>query len=98
MNTNVTKQALERGVVQPLVARITLPEGAELASGTARLELGQLTGRALKSTAIHQFGSSDDTTDRAVAEWIVRAPAGTVVEVEARHDRAGVVTTSVTLE
>jgi hypothetical protein len=98
MTTNVTKQALDRGVVQPLVARITLPEGAELASGTARLELGQLTGRALKSSAIHQFGSSDETTDRAVAEWFVRAPAGTVVDVEARHDRAGVVTTSVTLE
>jgi hypothetical protein len=67
------------------------------ASGADRLELGQLTGRALKNTAIHQFGSSDDTTDRAVAEWIVEAPPGTTVDVEVRHQRAGVVTTTVTL-
>jgi hypothetical protein len=88
---------LTGGVVQPLVARITLADGAALASGADRLELGQLTGRALKNTAIHQFGSSDDTTDRAVAEWIVEAPPGTTVDVEVRHQRAGVVTTTVTL-
>ena len=96
MSTNVTKQALDRGVVQPLVARISVPDGI-VVGGKHRLELGQLTGRALQNSAIHQFGSSDDTTDRAVAEWVVHARAGSTVEVEVRHDRAGVVTELVTL-
>jgi hypothetical protein len=38
------------------------------------------------------FGAAGDSTqDRAKAEWIVRAPAGTEVAVEVRHQRAGVV-------
>ena len=41
--------------------------------------------------------SADGTSDRAKAEWIIRAPKGTVVAVEARHDRAGVVRASVVL-
>ena len=97
MPTNVTRQALDRGVVQPLVATIDVPDGV-VVGGRDRLELGQLTGRALKHSAIHQFGTSDDTTDRAVAEWIVQAPAGSTVEIEARHDRAGVVSLVVSLE
>ena len=96
MATNVTQQALDRGVVQPVVARVSVPDGL-VVGGKDRLELGQLTGRALKSSAIHQFGTSDDTTDRAVAEWIVQARTGATVEVEVRHDRAGVVTQVLTL-
>ena len=96
MPTNVTQQALDRGVVQPLVARISVPDGL-VVGGRERIELGQLTGRALQNSAIHQFGSSDDTTDRAVAEWIVQARAGASVEVEIRHDRAGVVEQLITL-
>jgi hypothetical protein len=36
-------------------------------------------------------GASDDTSDRAKAEWTVRAQVGTTVSVEVRHERAGVV-------
>jgi hypothetical protein len=96
--TNVTQIALDRKAVLPLRASITLPEGVELATGTTRHDLGQLAGRALKRTAIGPFASGgDDTSDRAVAEWIVTGPTGATCEIEIRHDRAGVVRTTVTL-
>ena len=96
--TQVTQMALDRRVVLSLRADITLPAGAALVTGTTRRDLGQLTGRALKSSSIGMFASgSDDTSDRAVAEWIVNAPAGTEVDVTIRHDRAGVIRTTVTL-
>ncbi|HEY5663731.1 MAG TPA: M14 family metallopeptidase [Ilumatobacter sp.] len=96
--TNVTQRAVERRAVLPLRAEISLPEGAALVTGTERCDLGQLAGRALATSSIGTFGAgSDDTADRAVAEWIVAAPAGGTCEVTVRHDRAGVVRTSVTL-
>jgi hypothetical protein len=98
MSTSVTQRAVESGYVRPLVARITLPEGASLASGSERLDLGQLTGRALKQHTVRGFAAgSDGTDDRTVAEWIVRAPAGTHLPVEVAHDRAGTVRTTVEL-
>jgi hypothetical protein len=98
MTTSVTQRALESGYVRPLVARITLPDGASLASGSERLDLGQLAGRALKQNAVRSFtAGSDGTDDRTVAEWVVRAPAGTHLPVEVTHDRAGVVRTTVEL-
>jgi hypothetical protein len=98
MKTAVTEQAVTAGYVRPIVARIDLPEGASLAAGTARLDLGQLAGRALKHHAVRAFSSaSDGTDDRTVAEWIVRAAAGTSCDVEIAHDRAGTVRTTIAL-
>jgi len=94
MATNVTEKALERKVVRPVEAEISLPEGAALATGVALLQLGQLSGRALKRSALL---ASDPTTDRAKAEWVVRASAGTVVAVEVRHHRAGVLRVKIPL-
>jgi hypothetical protein len=96
--TNVTQRAVDQRVVQPVVAEVALPAGAELVTGTRRLELGQLEGRALRESSIGMFAmSTDGTGDRAVAEWIVRAPTGTALDIELRHDRAGVVRTTVEL-
>lgn len=96
--TNVTQMALDRRAVLPIRAEIQLPDGARLVSGTAKLDLGQLAGRALKTSSIGMFASgSDDTSDRAVAEWIIAAPACTEFRVTIRHDRAGLVRTSVTV-
>jgi len=97
--TNVTRMAIDRHVVQPLRARIDLPDGAELVTGRDTLELGQLAGRALKTSSIGMLSFGyDDTSDRTVAEWVVRAPAGTICPVELRHDRAGVVRVEVELQ
>jgi hypothetical protein len=92
----VTKKALERKVVRPVIAEIELPEGAALETGKRREELGQLEGRAYKAAG--GFGGmADPTEERAKVEWVVRAPAGSTVRVTARHERAGTVRREVAL-
>ena len=39
-------------------------------------ELGQLTGRIMKNNLSLFGGGADNTSDRAKAEWVVQAPAG----------------------
>jgi hypothetical protein len=96
--TNVTQLAIDRRSVLPLRAEIALPDGATLVTGSTRRDLGQLAGRALKTSGIGMFAfGTDDTSDRAAAEWIVEAAAGAECAVTVRHDRAGVVRTTVTL-
>ncbi len=94
--TNVTKKALERKVCRGVVGEIELPEGAELLLGKAREEGPQLDGRAYKPSGA--FGwAADPTSDRHKFEWVVRAPAGSLVTLTARHERAGVVRQSLSL-
>ncbi|MGI8794843.1 MAG: M14 family metallopeptidase [Acidimicrobiales bacterium] len=99
--TNVTQKAVERKVVRPLEAELVIADGDDTVSlvGTDRVKkLGQLTGRIMKSSTIGGFGAgADATTDRAVAEWVITAPAGTTINLVARHDRAGVVRAEVRL-
>ncbi|MBW3537769.1 MAG: hypothetical protein KY395_08435, partial [Actinobacteria bacterium] len=96
--TNVTQKALDRKIVRPLEAEIRLPPGAELVGTEAKKELDQLGGRVGRTSMLAAFGAaSDATADRASAAWVVRAPAGTEIDLEARHQRAGVVRTSVQL-
>jgi hypothetical protein len=96
--TNVTQKAVERKAVKPLVAELLADDGVELVGTDRRHELGQLPGRVGKNSMLGGFGAATDgTAERAKAEWVVRAPAGTDVRVEARHDRAGVVRASVVL-
>ena len=94
--TYVTKKALERKAVRALVAEIKLPEGATLATGNERMELGQLEGRAYKPSSPYGW-AADPTQERARIEWVVRAPSGSVVKLVVRHERAGTVRASVTL-
>ncbi|MBD2577508.1 M14 family metallopeptidase [Oscillatoria sp. FACHB-1406] len=88
--TNVTQKALEKKLARGCLCSIELPEGACLEFGKRQVDIGQLEGRNLKPSGIvwHQ---GDETQDRGKVEWIVRAPAGTTVQLTARHDRAGVV-------
>jgi murein tripeptide amidase MpaA len=96
--TYVTKNALKKKAVRGLVCEIELREGASLETGKLREELGQLEGRAYKPSAPSaSFYSVDATEDRAKVEWVVRAPQGGKVKLTARHERAGVVTTEISL-
>lgn len=96
--TNVSERALERKAVRPLETEIELPEGCSLVTGTQKVELGQLTGRAEKRSTIAILRPDDSTTDLAKAEWIVEAPAGETIRVTARHPRAGTVRREVVLQ
>ena len=94
--TYVSKKALERKTVRPVIAEIVLPDGATLATGKEREELTQLEGRAYKPAG-NSGGVGDATDDRAKAEWVVHAPEGGVVRLVARHERAGTVRVEVPL-
>jgi murein tripeptide amidase MpaA len=96
--TNVTKKALERKAVRPVEAVLDLPDGAALAAGDPRVELGQLAGHHRARQMLAMFdGGFDPTEDRAKAEWVVRAPPGTTLRVTASHTRAGTVRAEVEL-
>jgi hypothetical protein len=96
--TYVTKKAQENKLVRGVICEIELPEGATLETGESREELGQLEGRAYKSSAPGGFDPYDPTDERAKVEWFVHAPQRGTVTLTARHDRAGTVVTQLALE
>jgi len=96
--TYVTKRALDRKVTRGVVYEIELPAGAALASGKARVEGAQLDGRANKVSLQSLTLDAAITGDRGQCEWTVRAPRGTQVRLVARHDRAGRVSATATLD
>ncbi|MEY4339973.1 MAG: hypothetical protein RLZ14_1823 [Actinomycetota bacterium] len=89
--TYVSEKAKKDRLVLPLVAEL---RGAEVVGGVARQELGQLGGRL---TMQFSYGKNDGTPDRVLASWVVRAAAGTTVEVSVEHQRAGSTSAAITL-
>jgi murein tripeptide amidase MpaA len=87
--TNGSQQALDRKAVGEVVAEIALPPSAHLVGGISRKALGQLAGRNEQRSTATWWGFHPGTPDRALAEWMVAAPAGTSVTISASHDRAG---------
>lgn len=94
----VTKRALERKTVRGVVFQILLPKGASLISGKERTKGTQLEGHAPKGSLQAFMPDRNITGDRAMIEWIVKAPNGTIVGLTATADRAGTVRTEVTLD
>ena len=94
----VTKRALERKTVRGVVFQILLPKGASLISGKERTKGTQLEGHAPKGSLQAFMPDRNITGDRAMIEWIVKAPKGTIVGLTATADRAGTVRTEVTLD
>jgi murein tripeptide amidase MpaA len=97
--TYVCKKALERKLTRGVICDIDLPGGAVLEAGELRQMKGELEGRAYKtSTPSGWLAVDGDATDeRTKAEWVVRAPKGTVVKLTARHERGGCVRAELTL-
>lgn len=95
----ITKKSLEKKLTRGVIAEIKLPQDATLITGDARTELTQLEGRAYKPSS--PFGWSglafDATSERTKVEWVVRAKKGTKLKVSARHERAGKITTEISL-
>ena len=97
----VSKRALERKTVRGVIFEIHLPPGdAEVAliGGQPRIEGPQLEGHAPKQSLQAFAPNREVTADRAVVEWVVRAPQGTRLALTARADRAGTVRTEVSLD
>jgi hypothetical protein len=95
--TNVTEKALERKAVRDLEVELELPEGARLVGGDVKTEVGQLRGRADKRSTTW-WANDESTRDLVKLEWVVEAPLGTEIKIEARHPRAGTVRRRITLE
>ena len=94
----VSARALERKTARGAVFEILLPEGAQLVSGKPRVVGPHLSGHAAKGSLQAFLPNREVTADRAVAEWVVRAPRGTRLSMSARADRAGAVHTEVVLD
>jgi hypothetical protein len=62
------------------------------------MEGPQLDGHAPKQSQLAFLANKQPTGDRAVAEWVVRAPGGTRLALSASAERAGVVRTEVVLD
>jgi hypothetical protein len=94
--TQVTQKAVERKAVRPLEVELTLPEGGELVVGEQKTEAGQLEGRVHKRSVLW-WGGDDSTADLTKLEWVIEAPGGGELGIEARHQRAGTVRRVVSL-
>ena len=89
LGTHISRRAQERKAVRPI--RLEL-EGAEVLTGERRSEVGDLEGRSNKL----DWTSNSATDNRLRREWVVRAPAGTVLTIHVISERAG--TLHLTLE
>jgi hypothetical protein len=96
----VTQLALERKIVRGVMFEIHLPQHPDvtLVFGKPRFEGPQLEGHAPKTSQQAFLPSREVTADRAVAEWVVKAPRGTRLMLTAQADRAGAVRNEVTLD
>jgi murein tripeptide amidase MpaA len=93
--TNVTQKAIDRKAARPIEVELILPDGAQLIHGEKKIECGQLEGRVHKRSIL--WSNSDDTTDRVKVEWVIAAPQGGTLKIEARQARAGTVRREVEL-
>jgi murein tripeptide amidase MpaA len=87
--SNGTQQALDQQIVPGVSVELKLPAGARLIEGDSSQQLGQLAGRTAQRSTASWWGYTPGTPDRAVADWIVVAPAGTSFTAKASHERAG---------
>jgi hypothetical protein len=97
----VTKRALARKVVRGVIFEIHLPPHhpeVALIGGKPRVEGPHLEGHAPKASLQAFLPNREVTGDRAVVEWVVRAPKGTRLALTAQAERAGVVRTEVRLD
>jgi Zinc carboxypeptidase len=86
--TSVTQKAVERKSVLGLEVELDLPDGARLVGGEMKTDVGQLRGRVDKRSTTW-WANDESTADLAKLEWVIEAPSGTEIGIEARHPRAG---------
>ncbi|HEU5278974.1 MAG TPA: M14 family metallopeptidase [Gaiellaceae bacterium] len=94
--TNVTQKALERKTVRDIEVEVDLPEGARIVGGERKSDAGQLKGR-VENRSTTWWANDESTSNLAKVEWVVEAPTGAEIGVEARHQRAGTVRRRITL-
>jgi murein tripeptide amidase MpaA len=81
-----SKRAQELRTIRPIEVKLELPAGAEIVTGQATQDIGQLEGRANKRAL---WGAGYATDHLRKLEWVVRAPNGGSITVSATSQRAG---------
>jgi murein tripeptide amidase MpaA len=85
--TYTSQKALERKVVRPIEAELSLPEGVSVVSGKQKQELGQLEGRSNKIKMSFSFPTPTD--NRSKVEWVLKGVASSTIQLTVRSQRAG---------
>jgi hypothetical protein len=88
--TSGSQRAVDVKAVGNVQATIVLPAQARLLEGERVREAGQLAGLSEQRSLSTWWSYAPGTPDIATVEWLVEAPAGTKVGVQASHPRAGV--------
>jgi hypothetical protein len=86
--TNLTEMAIKQKVAVTTHASVVLPDSAELIMGSQTQDLGHLAGRDERTATWSPWLREWHSPQRR-AEWLVRAPAGTMLTIEAGSPRAG---------
>ena len=90
--THVTEVARTNHLCRPGWVQV---DGADTMGSPERVPFGNLAGRS--AFLLAGGFRNDGTPDRNLTSWVVRAGAGTQITFTASHDRAGTVTTTITL-
>ena len=95
--TDITQHARSKKIVLPAFVELKNQDGTslDLIEGEARVRIGQLEGRS--KFLLDGGALSDGTPDRRMHTWMIRAKPGTALTISASHQRAGSVSTSLTL-
>lgn len=93
----LSKKALEKKVTRGVIAEIDLPPDARLVTGKTREELSQLEGWNNIGPSLGPWEDSGVTNNRAKVVWVIHSPNKGMVNLTARHERAGVVRVEVEL-
>jgi murein tripeptide amidase MpaA len=92
-----SQQSKSRKSSRPVRVELKLPDGAIIASGKRRQELGHLEGRSNKIEVA--ANSADSPTDnRARLEWVIQAASGTKIQIKILSERAGSISRELTLQ
>lgn len=93
--TYTSNQGKIRKATRPVRVEMDCPEGVVFVQGKAREEIGHLEGRSNKVSA---FGFGASSTDhRARKQWVLRAAAGTELNLKIFGERAGSVEKTIRL-
>jgi hypothetical protein len=87
--TYCSAKSLRTRAVRGVEASIESLDQVEYLDRQQRFGLGELAGRAFKTSSALTGFIADETDDCKKVAWTVRAAAGTKLIVVARHDRAG---------
>jgi murein tripeptide amidase MpaA len=87
LSTAVSVKAVERKLVRPLLAEISVSRGCRLAAGQKRVEIGHLEGRSNKLRK--SFLGAEAMDNERYVEWVVEGSPGKRAKVTVTGQRTG---------